>query len=180
MGSLDLNFLKLLKEDYRNYDIFLELGTSTGETIFELEKYFNELYTIEISEILYNETKNKSTSNKINFILGDSTKVLINLLPKINKKTIIFLDSHYSGGRTSYGNKQVPLIEELVLINTEFKQESIIIIDDMRIVGKKRKDWENLSEEKILNTLKDRILNYYYLPSKLNNKDRLIINISKL
>ena len=52
MPSIDENFLKLLKTNYKNYNIFVETGTYLGETIFEMEKYFKELHTIEIKEEL--------------------------------------------------------------------------------------------------------------------------------
>ena len=46
MPSLKSFFLNWLHDDYRKYNCFIETGTHNGGTIFELEPYFNKLYTI--------------------------------------------------------------------------------------------------------------------------------------
>jgi hypothetical protein len=58
MPSIDNVFLKLLKDDYTQYNCFIETGTLNGDTTFALEPHFNKLYTIEFSEQYYNKTKN--------------------------------------------------------------------------------------------------------------------------
>lgn len=94
MPSLDNLFLNLLQDDYTKYNCFIETGTLNGETIFSVEPYFNKLYTIELSEKYYNNTKNKYSGSKINFILGDSSIMFESLLPNITDKCIFFLDGH--------------------------------------------------------------------------------------
>ena len=37
-------FLKLLQDDYRKFNCFIETGTYNGDTTFALEPYFNTLY----------------------------------------------------------------------------------------------------------------------------------------
>ena len=184
MGSININFINLLKDDYKKYPIFIETWTHNGDTILNIEPYFNKLYTIELSEMLYNKTKNKYNGNKINFYLGDSTDVLKEILPNINDDTIFFLDGHYSSGDTAQGNKDFPLIEEIENINNLFKNKGIIIIDDLRLFGKNKssdilaEDWTDINEDKIKIILNDRILDYYYLDSNMTINDRLIIHIS--
>ena len=39
---------------YYNYDNFIETGTFLGTTISNMKNYFKKLYTIELSEKLYN------------------------------------------------------------------------------------------------------------------------------
>ena len=180
MGSINLSFLNLLKEDINNFSIFIEGGTGDGTTILTLEPYFKKLYTIEISKKLYNISKNKYNGNKIKFYLNDSVEIFKTLLPEITDPCIMFLDAHYSGGDTSYINVMVPLLNELELINSLLKINSILIIDDIRLIrDKKRKDF-NFKEKDILDILKDRISKYYYLPSKLFNEDRLIIHLNDI
>ena len=67
MPSIDKTFLLSLHDEYTKYTCFIETGTFYGDTIFSIEPYFNNIYTIEYSEILYKKTKNKYTGNKINF-----------------------------------------------------------------------------------------------------------------
>lgn len=184
MPSLELSFLNSLKDNYINYNTFIETGTYNGDTIFNLESYFDKLYTIEYSEKYYNNTKNKYYGNKINFILGDSSIIFEELLPTIHDKTIFFLDGHYSGGDTGQSTKDCPLEEEITHINNLFKNDAIIIIDDFRLFGldkssgKLGEDWSKITKEKLLNILKNRINKVYHLDSECAKDDRLIIHIN--
>ena len=183
MPSLEKDFLYLLKDDFKKYPCFIETGTNQGNTVISFESYFNNLYTIEISESLYNTAKGKYNGNKIEFILGDSSIVLKELLPKITEKCIFFLDGHYSSENTGRGQKDCPLNEEIDNINELLVNEAIIIIDDFRLFGldirsgKLSEDWSYISKDNILNILKDRIKVVYTLDSKLQKDDRLIIHI---
>lgn len=183
MPSINKEFLSKLQNDTTNYTCFIETGTYKGETIFELENYFEKLYTIEISNKFYNETKAKYNGNKIQFILGDSSYVFNDLLPIINDNTIFFLDGHWSCDDTGKGEKDCPLIEEIQIINNLFKNKAIVIIDDVRLFGLSPKknypvDWEDINVLKILEILKSRIISFYFLDSSCAPKDRLIIHIN--
>jgi hypothetical protein len=183
MPSLTNFFLELLQDDYTQYNCFIETGTLNGDTTFALEPYFNKLYTIEYSEIYYNNTKNRYNGNKINFILGDSAIVFESLLPNITDKCIFFLDGHYSGGDTGKSHKDCPLDEEIKHINNLFTNEAIII-DDFRLFGldsssgKLQEDWSKINKDNLLNILKLRINKVYHLDSECAKDDRLIIHIN--
>jgi hypothetical protein len=185
MPSIDEAFLKLLQDDYTQYTSFIETGTFNGETIFNVEQYFNKLYTIEVSEHYYTKTIIKYYGNKINFILGDSSIVFETLLPNISDKCIFFLDGHWSGDDTGRSHKDCPLVEEITHINNLFTNDAIIIIDDFRLFGldkssgKLNEDWSEINKEHLLNILGDRIKMVYHLPSVLAKDDRLIIHINK-
>jgi len=178
MPEIDIIFLKSLKEDYKNYSCFIETGTSVGTTIFNVEPFFQKLHTIEISEMYYEYAKSRYRGDKINFILGDSSKVFKDLLPTIKDKTIFFLDGHYSSGNTGRGTKDVPLIEEIININDLYKNEGLLIIDDVRLFGTNvTEDWSSINKNTIIEILKDRIEDVYELDSNLAKGDRLIIKI---
>jgi len=186
MPNIDKLFLESLEDDYKNYNIFIETGTYLGNTIFGVEPLFNQLYTIEFSEKLYLNTKQKYNSNKIKFILGDSSVIFETLLPSLKEKAIFFLDGHWSSGDTGRSNKDCPLNEEIIHINNLFLNEAIIIIDDHRLFGKSPKygnlneDWSDINEENIISILKKRINKIYYKDSFCSKNDRMIIHINKL
>uniref|UniRef100_A0A6C0HYQ4 Methyltransferase n=1 Tax=viral metagenome TaxID=1070528 RepID=A0A6C0HYQ4_9ZZZZ len=185
MPSLNKEFLNKLQDDFTQYTCFIETGTYLGDTIFEMEPIFDKIYTIEFSEKYHNNTKNKYNGNKINFILGDSSIIFENLLPIIQKKTIFFLDGHWSSGDTGKSEKDCPLIEEITHINNLCKQEAIIIIDDYRLFGLSpetglNEDWSSISKAKILSILGSRITKMYHLDSEHAKDDRFIIHINAM
>lgn len=191
MPSINEIFLKSLKTNYKNYPTFVETGTYLGETIFEMEKYFKKLHTIEIKKELYDNTKSRYKGNKIDFHHGDSSNVLKNIVSTINENTIFFLDGHWSKGITGRGEKDCPLLEELYIINTYFNKEAIIIIDDYRDFGRTWTtaegerlaperptcDWSSITRNNVLAILENRIIDHYHLPSDHHPEDRFIIII---
>ena len=186
MPAINLNFLQSLKVDYKNFPIFIENGTYLGETIFGMEPYFENLYTIEVSPNLHYHTKSNYSGNKIDFILGDSYKIISLLIPNLKKPTIFFLDAHLSGGHTGKGEKDVPLYEEIKTIMDNFDEEAILIVDDFRMFGNvhfdglnTHIDWSPMNKESIMELVKDRVTDSYHLPSELSDDDRLIIHIKK-
>lgn len=169
------NILQLSNKNKNDYDYFVETGTYMGETILRYVNDFKKLYTIELSETLYNDFNKKNYDrNKLKSILGDSSKKLKEVIDDINSNTIFFLDGHFSSCGTAKGDKDVPLYEEIKLINDNFKYESIIIIDDLRLFGSNiTEDWSDITVEKILDIISERV------DFHLEVGDRLIIKIKK-
>jgi len=180
MPSINFNYIERTinhfncKNDFIN---FVETGTWRGDTIFEVEPYFENLYTIEIKEDLYNNVKKLYNGNKINFILGDSSFELENVCKILKDNTIFFLDGHFSADDTGRGIKDCPLYEELESINKYFKNTGIIIIDDMRLMGN---IYSDIDRDNILKILQDRIISYTYMESVIVENDRLIIYIKNI
>jgi hypothetical protein len=181
MPPLNKDFLSLLQDDYTRYTCFIETGTMNGDTTFALEPFFQKVYTIEFSELYHNRTKQNYKGNKIQFLLGDSSLVFPTLLPTIQGKAIFFLDGHWSAADTGRSSKDCPLIEEILYIQTLFKHEAILIIDDARLFGLKLdQDWTGIKKDLILRILAPRIMKLYFLDSSSAKDDRLIIHLSAL
>lgn len=120
----------LSKKD--NISILIETGTYLGDMVNAQLKLFKTIYSIELSEDLWKKAVKRFEKNKhVTIIHGDSGKVFINLIPKINAKAIFWLDGHYSAGITAKGEKNCPIYEEL---NEIFKSrlQHILLIDDAR------------------------------------------------
>lgn len=186
MPALETSIFTKLKSDYTEYPNFVETGTFLGQTIYVVEPFFKNLYTVEIKEEFYSQHISKYTGTKIKFFLGDSGKVLKDIIPTISGKTIFFLDGHYSAGITGKGDKHVPLYEELEQIVSLFKEKAVIIIDDFRLFGTGPNkngdvcDWEDINLMNVVKIVNDRIENKYTLPSTLAKHDRLILHLKEI
>lgn len=196
MPSIDASFLGQLRDDYTRYPVFVETGTLAGDTVFAMEPLFDRLYTIEIKEEYYCSTQQRyleaiaasvePRKTKIQFLLGDSSSVLPDILPQLDTNCIFFLDGHWSAGDTGKGDKDCPLMEEFAAIRDHCAHEAIIIVDDCRMFGVGPTlsdarfnlcDWEDIHLEPLLAVLQSRITQTYFLDSSFAANDRLIIHI---
>jgi len=157
MPSLTLQELEEIQSLY-SYNInqsFIETGTYMGATIDNIKNFFQNIYTIELNENLFLYSKKKfQNNNNINCLLGNSSEQLQIILKNHNQDTIFFLDGHWSGGETSKGSEDVPLLKELQIINKYFKNKGIIIIDDLRLFGtNNNENWTNITKKNILSCI---------------------------
>lgn len=161
------------------FQTFVETGTYRGDTIFAMEPLFSTLHTIEIKKEFHDACKAKYQGSKIHFHLGDSSKVLPQVLSEIQGDAIFFLDGHWSSKDTGRGEKDVPLFEELDAIHTLLSSRALIIIDDYRLFGRhphsllglkhSNEDWSAINKRSLVARLKDRVL------SSFVHGDRFII-----
>lgn len=180
MPSLELSLVnEVKKKSKEKYTAFVETGTYKGRTIFRMEPLFQELHTIEINKVCYERVTNQYKGKKIHFYLGDSSTQLPEIVKKIKRNTIFFLDAHWSGGKTmGRGDKDCPLIEEVSTIHNHFKYHAILILDDVRLFEDsptKEYKWKNITIQKIVNLVKSRLLSYSFSGTRKYEKDRMIL-----
>ena len=91
--------------------ILVETGTYTGKTVAAVEHAFDRLYTIEVDAALYEAARKRfAQSQKIEVIHGDSGLMLGELMGRIDRPALFWLDAHYSWGFTGRGQKDVPVL----------------------------------------------------------------------
>jgi hypothetical protein len=160
------------------FQIFVETGTYLGETTKVASGLFETVHTIEIAPHFYQNAKKMFSGTNVTCHLGDSSIVLKDICPTLDRPTCFWLDGHWSAGNTGKGIKNVPLYEELELIMNLCSQECVILIDDCRLFGKTDPyvdGWEVISVEKILELVNPRIKSHSFFPSNLHHADRLAI-----
>ena len=97
---------------------YIETGTYLGDGIKTVINNYDFIYSIELSEKWYNyNVEQFKDNNNVKIYLGDSKKVLPKLLENINEPITIYLDAHYSGGTTAFGEEEVPLLYELEILH---------------------------------------------------------------
>jgi tetratricopeptide (TPR) repeat protein len=130
--SLSLAFLKKIV-DFFHADIFVETGTFIGNTTMEAAKVFQEVHTIELSRELFQKARYRFRNyNNIHLYHGDSAMILKDILPHIQGKPVFWLEGHYRGGETAFGNENTPIMKEIQLIRQHNIQNAVILVDDIR------------------------------------------------
>jgi hypothetical protein len=123
-------------EEYRkkfHTEILVETGTYLGDMVEAQRDHFKKIYSIELSEKLFNKAQKRFKDQlHIKILHGDSGTVLNKLMTEIDKPALFWLDGHYSGGITAKGEKECPVPEELEKI-LKNSLPHIILIDDARL-----------------------------------------------
>ncbi len=115
-----------------NISTFVESGTYLGDMIWAQQDNFEKIYTIELSKFLQEAAKHRfQKSSHIEFIHGDSGKLMPTLIKDLPEKSLFWLDGHYSGGITARGDKDCPITEEVkAILSSDI--EHVLLIDDAR------------------------------------------------
>jgi hypothetical protein len=177
--------------------VYIETGTYLGNGIKRVFNDYSTIHSIELSEKWYNYNVDQFKNDvKVKMHLGDSKKILPTLLSQIDEPVTIYLDAHYSGVHTEFGEEETPLLSELEILKDRV-HDDIIIIDDCRILGKKgvsgrendeiypltNYDWTDVTEEKIINLMRPGYVllkndNYEYINYHRNDQYVLAKNNS--
>ncbi len=113
-------------------DTLVETGTYFGAMVYAQIPNFKRIYSIELNKDFWAAQRDRFKNNpNISILQGDSGKVLLDIVPKLDKVTIFWLDAHYSGGSTAKGDTECPIYEELDAIFTS-PHNHVLLIDDAR------------------------------------------------
>jgi hypothetical protein len=116
------------------YNVLVETGTYKGDMVLAQKEYFKKIYSIELSQALFEKAKKRFYDQAgINLLQGNSGEVIAIVLAELKEPAIFWLDGHYSGGITATIEKHSPIIEELDTIILNNQLQHIILIDDARI-----------------------------------------------
>jgi SAM-dependent methyltransferase len=116
--------------------VLVETGTYYGGTVATLQCRFGSIYSIELSEALFERARNRFEGvDNVHLICGDSSVELKNLLGELDQSAVFWLDAHWSGGTTARGDKDNPILDELDLILGQTDKRHAILIDDARLFG---------------------------------------------
>jgi hypothetical protein len=120
-----------------NLSTLVETGTYKGDMVQAQLSNFNRIYSIELSEALWQKACIRFIkSPHIKILKGDSGSVLESVVPNLDTSTLFWLDGHYSAGITAKGELNCPVYKELShIFNSSL--DHFIIIDDARLfIGK--------------------------------------------
>jgi hypothetical protein len=107
--------------------VLIETGTQFGQMIGAMEKYFRDIYSIELDDINYAlATKIFANHTHIHLLHGDSAVELPKLLQSISEPCLFWLDGH---------SDETPIMEELRAVFSHGQSKHVILIDDANCFG---------------------------------------------
>ncbi len=132
--SLDRRFVDLLQRALP-LPVFVETGTFHGDTIAEVADRFDEVHSVELSEELFREARDRFADRPtIHIHHGDSAAFLSAIHPQIEGRGVLYwLDAHWCVAEATAGQtSQCPLLDELAALQP-IDETTVILIDDARL-----------------------------------------------
>ena len=127
------------------YESYFETGLWYSHNIIFLRKYFKKITGIELNKEFWKLSKNYFSRDKNVLILqGNSSLVIRNQLKHLKKKTLFFLDAHYSKDGTSGKNLNNPILQEIKAIISHKVKNHTIIIDNLNEFIKPNKGYPKI------------------------------------
>lgn len=154
---------------YEHISMFVETGTTKGQTALQMCAVFDSVTTIEASDKLFTLMQRAYAKTKVNFLHGESHVVLASLREDVgwmDEPWVIFLDAHWyksGAGDAIYNKNPAPILQELEALYPR-ETADLIIVDDSRLFGQKTDtvDWVHITEESILQTIgEDTLVDFY-------------------
>ena len=132
---LKRSFLRGIARD-TSAKVFVETGTYLGDTTWWFRNDYEKLYTVEVDPFLYEQARRRFAGcANVEVFCGDSSSVLADIVPHVDRKALYWLDGHYSAGITGSGASHCPVIAELNAIYERAKAPFVIVVDDARCFG---------------------------------------------
>ena len=98
MPNLNINKLNSVVDtldlETGNFTVFIETGTGDGNSIKNIQPYFDDIYTIEIKKDLYENFNSNFNYENVKSYLGDSVTTIPQILQKLggDQKVVFWLD----------------------------------------------------------------------------------------
>src|SRR6267378_1270054 len=132
--SIDESLLSTMRE-VLHLRAFVETGTFEGESVQRALPFFEEIHSVELSEMYFEKAVQRFEREKnVHLHHGDSVRFLKQVQQALKEKAVLYwLDAHWcSADETAGSTSQCPVLEELDAIS-RLGAESVILIDDARL-----------------------------------------------
>ena len=120
--------------DVYGLSVFVETGTYQGDTARWAAGHFEQVFTVERSEALFQaHAPALAALPNVTALCGDSREFLPGIVAGLGEKRALYwLDSHWIGGNSAGQQDQCPLLDELACLQQ--RPGDIILIDDARLI----------------------------------------------
>jgi len=112
----------------------VETGTHVGHMVAALLSDFDEIYSIEFAQPLYERSAARFVGkHNVRLYCGDSATLLPVIIAALREPALFWLDAHYSGGITARGSVATPVVAELQRVLGMDETPHVVLIDDARL-----------------------------------------------
>lgn len=128
----------VLREFAARYNLrtLVETGTYLGSMVHAMRPHFDRIVSIEVDEALATRARQRFAGDpKVTVLQGDSAKVIADVVRTLDGPALFWLDGHYSGGITGFGESHCPVMQELPPILADERYQHVILVDDARCFG---------------------------------------------
>lgn len=132
---------RAIREYGKRYGLstLIETGTYKGDMVMAQIHNFETIYSIEVSPELCEKAKARfKPYPHVTILQGDSGKVLHEIVPKLDKPALFWLDGHYFGGISARGETDCPILQELDAVFSSPYAHILLIDDAMCFTGEGR------------------------------------------
>lgn len=133
--TIPLHLVDRVQQEH-NLRVFIETGTYLGLTVEQVVDQFDDVYTIELDPKLVADARWKfQDCPNVHVLEGDSGQRLAQLFvafPTLttDRRALLWLDAHYSGGVTALTDKRTPILAELDALHRT-RNDHVLMIDDL-------------------------------------------------
>jgi hypothetical protein len=114
--------------------VFIETGTFLGDMVGAVTSYFDRIYSIELTEDLFNRAAKKFAAyNHVTILHGDSFNVMPEILRHIDVPCLFWLGGHYSSENNEKEKREATILKELKQISAHRVKNHVILIDDAHL-----------------------------------------------
>jgi hypothetical protein len=115
--------------------VLVETGTYRGTTVRAMRRRFEQIYSIELGEELYERARARFAGDEhIHILHGDSAELLPALARRIDEPCLFWLDGHFSDWGTARGAWDSPLERELEAVLARTQDRDVVLVDDARLL----------------------------------------------
>jgi hypothetical protein len=127
------HLLALARE--RGHRIFVESGTYKGGTVRYLAPHVDRIVSVELDKELFEAARQEFSDDlNVEILHGDAMEMIPDVVARLTKPPLIWLDGHYSGAGTARGEEDEPALAILDRLSAR-PSGSTVVVDDLRLFG---------------------------------------------
>lgn len=142
---------ELIRTLARKHDvrIMVETGTLHGDMIESMRRHFERVFSIELSPDYAAKARARfRRAGNVSLVKGDSGEKIAEVLTRLARPALFWLDAHFSGGSTARAAIDTPVVQELRTILAD-PRDHVIVIDDAHLFGE-AEDYPTVDEVRAL------------------------------